>query len=235
MQITIERAIEILQQGGCVVLPTETVYGIFTSVKYGDPQQIYHIKSRDKNKPLATYMNDLPDWMSIYPHIKKYLPGPITVVYNRESFRFSNNITLMTIIDSVGPLFGTSANISGQPSISTGSAINIDAPIVNTGICTYGFETTVFDIINNQVLRPGVIPIHSNNIYLYKSENLAGTFIRKKTIFNHLMKQISTNQGRMHSFWYLVNTFGILGLDCISGNDYYTLLLNNKINELVLS
>ncbi|MBN1547034.1 MAG: threonylcarbamoyl-AMP synthase [Syntrophaceae bacterium] len=84
----IKKAAEILQQGGVIVYPTDTVYGLGCDLfnKKGI-ERIYDIKKRDRKQPLSFICADLKDISQYaqvsdfaYKVMKRLLPGPYTFV-----------------------------------------------------------------------------------------------------------------------------------------------------------
>ena len=77
---------EILSDGGAVVLPTETVYGLFA--KALDESAVYELKNRPRDKAMnlnvasyediLSYSKEQPDYLKkIYD---AFLPGPLTII-----------------------------------------------------------------------------------------------------------------------------------------------------------
>ncbi len=136
----INLAATVLRDGGIVVFPTETVYGIGASAHscFG-PHEIFDIKVRPLDKPLPwlvedddtlldTYGIDVPE----YAHnlAKAYWPGALTLVVKASdvvgrdfraddgtvALRSPDHQVVMALIQaSGGPLIATSANTSGVP------------------------------------------------------------------------------------------------------------------------
>jgi tRNA threonylcarbamoyl adenosine modification protein (Sua5/YciO/YrdC/YwlC family) len=135
----VERAARLISEGKVIALPTDTVYGLAAAAQNTQAiRQLYKIKGRDQNKPLAICVNSVK---SIYCWGKAnnlpsglldaLLPGPVTVVLERTS---SLNPELNPGITKVGiripdsefvlqlckslrtPLALTSANASNEPS-----------------------------------------------------------------------------------------------------------------------
>ncbi len=128
-----------LKKGGVVILPTDTVYGIFCSAlsKKG-VSAVYKIKGRDNKKPLQVFLSDVSsihEYAEITPaqeiQIGKMLPGPYTLILklnpsHKRTFSFLKTGTIgvrvikSDVLSSIlkemaSPLAATSANISGQP------------------------------------------------------------------------------------------------------------------------
>jgi tRNA threonylcarbamoyl adenosine modification protein (Sua5/YciO/YrdC/YwlC family) len=84
----IKKAVEILRQGGIVIYPTDTVYGLGCALsnKKGI-ERIYSIKRQNRKQPLSFICADLKDISSYaqvsdpaYKTMKHYLPGPYTFI-----------------------------------------------------------------------------------------------------------------------------------------------------------
>lgn len=85
-----QRAAKVLQAGGLVVFPTETVYGVAASVaSAGGVQRLRHVKGRPDDQPFSVHIPD-PSHVERYVDIaaqpalrrlvQKTLPGPITFI-----------------------------------------------------------------------------------------------------------------------------------------------------------
>ena len=84
----IKKVVEILNQGGVIAYPTDTVYGFGCSLfnKKGI-ERIYRIKRSEKNRPFSFICADLKD-ISLYTKVSNYayktmkrlLPGPYTFI-----------------------------------------------------------------------------------------------------------------------------------------------------------
>lgn len=84
----IRKAVEIVDAGGVIIYPTDTVYGLGCDLfnKKGI-ERIYEIKRRSKNKPLSFVCADLKDISQYayvtdfsYKIIRRLLPGPYTFI-----------------------------------------------------------------------------------------------------------------------------------------------------------
>ena len=112
-----------------VAFPTETVYGLVARVD--DPaayNRIFELKQRSAAKVLGWFV---PDWkdlarygvlMSGLPEkvAEKYCPGPVTIIAPLQGggtlgFRSPDHSFLQALLALTGPLYQTSANLSGRP------------------------------------------------------------------------------------------------------------------------
>jgi tRNA threonylcarbamoyl adenosine modification protein (Sua5/YciO/YrdC/YwlC family) len=84
----IKKAVEILRDGGVIIYPTDTVYGLGCDLynKKGI-EKIYEIKKRNKKQPFSFVCADLKDISRYarvsdyaYKTMKRLLPGPYTFI-----------------------------------------------------------------------------------------------------------------------------------------------------------
>lgn len=163
--------------GKLVVFPTETVYGIgVPASKELALEKLYHIKKRDRTKPMAYHIGDWEQLTflnvkrnPVFRYLsKKFWPGPLTLVVEAEDgqkigIRFPRSLPACTLITSAGePFIATSANRSGDPSPKTAEEAiqalggEIDF-VIDAGPCDVGMDSTVVDVTVNPplLLREG--------------------------------------------------------------------------------
>jgi L-threonylcarbamoyladenylate synthase len=89
----VARAVDVLQRGGLVALPTETVYGLAAdATNEGALRSVFAAKGRPTNHPLIVHVLDaasVPRWASDVPPaahdlIAAFWPGPLTLVLRRH-------------------------------------------------------------------------------------------------------------------------------------------------------
>ena len=131
----IKKAVEILRQGGIIIYPTDTVYGLGCDLfnKKGI-EKIYDIKKRDRKQPLSFICSDLKDISQYaqvsdyaYKVMKRLLPGPYTfilkasrlvpkiIIPKRQTtgIRVPDNPICMALIAELGhPIISTSVKDS---------------------------------------------------------------------------------------------------------------------------
>ena len=95
----IKKAKKLLNLEECVVIPTETVYGLAGNA-YSDKacKKIFKLKKRPKNNPLIVHYYDYQDlkidcilnknFIKLY---KKFCPGPITFILNLKKILVFQN------------------------------------------------------------------------------------------------------------------------------------------------
>jgi len=173
----IEKASQIISQGGIVIFPTDTVYGIGCNPYNKESvEKIYKIKSRDIMKPLPvlTYSIETAEKIVEFDQftkkiVKKFWPGPLTVILKitdkkiKESLNLENKIAIrvpnhkctLELLKKCNFLVGTSANISGDlpytdPEECLKNLENYDI-FVDGGIITSEGESTIIEIENEQI------------------------------------------------------------------------------------
>lgn len=131
----IDRAAGILTDGGFVVAPTETRYGLLTRADSPDTvRQLYLLKGRSRKAPIAAFVKDvatakkLGEFTEAADEIaSQFLPGPVTlvmkarpdapqpiVVDGRVGLRVSSSAVVQALLVRSGVLLtATSANRSG--------------------------------------------------------------------------------------------------------------------------
>ena len=128
-----------LEKGGAVVLPTETVYGLFAKALDEEAvDYVYQLKRRPRDKALnlnVASLDDILNFSKNQPHyllklVDSFLPGPLTVILESNDkvpywvnsglptvgFRMPSHPITLELIREFGPLIGPSANISGHTS-----------------------------------------------------------------------------------------------------------------------
>ena len=133
----LNNAVKILQDGGVIIYPTDTLYGLGANALNEDAVlKIQKIKKQDKNKPISVIVKDLKTARKIAcvdSKVEKTLnriwPGPITVVLRKKdivsdiltgngetvAIRIPNNKFISELMKKIDfPITATSANISGE-------------------------------------------------------------------------------------------------------------------------
>ncbi len=157
-----------LKNGKVAIIPTDTFYAVISLSE----QRIYSLKQRSISKKLINFINcDEMENIEFSQHqkqmLKKYWPGPLTVILNGKSYRVPKSNLIEQIVDYVGPIFSSSANISGLSPITTIDEVkkqfnkNIhDIIFVKDNISQSNIASTVFDLNSLKVLRVGEIGIN---------------------------------------------------------------------------
>lgn len=136
----IQKASRVVSDGGIIVFPTDTVYGVGCNpFNKKAVDKIYKIKNRPKSKPFPILVysmkeaNQIADFDSDSQRLaEKFWPGPLTLILKlkdssikksldieeKVAIRIPNNKCLLELLSTCKFLIGTSANISGQESFT---------------------------------------------------------------------------------------------------------------------
>jgi L-threonylcarbamoyladenylate synthase len=190
LQEQVMKGVKILKQGGIVAFPTDTVYGLGADAfNFKAVERIYHVKKRPKHLPFPLLLSDISqvtvvaqtvsgiDWFLA----RRFWPGGLTLILPKTAslpaylakgptvaIRIPNHPVCLALIRYLGgPMIGTSANISGEPSALTADEVKkqmgqgIDF-IIDGGKCPGGSESTIVDATSGVpvILRQGIIPQH---------------------------------------------------------------------------
>ena len=170
------RAAEIINSGGLVAFPTETVYGLGgDALNPESVKKIYSAKGRPSDNPLILHVSNINQAESlVYMNdsarklAEIFWPAPLTLVLpakniipsitrgglNTAAVRMpDNNIALALIEASKTPIAAPSANLSGRPSPTDSESVYADMNnridlILDGGRTGVGLESTVIDITN---------------------------------------------------------------------------------------
>ena len=175
-----------LAAGGAVVLPTETVYGLFAQALNQEAvERVYELKRRPRDKALNLNVASLEE---IYAFSKNqptyldqlyqaFLPGPLTIILQANDqvptwinsgmetvgFRIPNHPVTLDLIRKYGPLIGPSANLSGKASGTSFQQIMMDFQEQVSGVeddaALTGQDSTILDLSGEKalILRQGAI------------------------------------------------------------------------------
>lgn len=176
----------ILENGGAVVLPTETVYGLFAQALNEDAvNHVYQLKQRPRDKAMnlnVSNLNDIYFFSQNTPFFleklyNRFMPGPLTIILKANEkvpfwvnsgldtvgFRLPNHEQTLRLISEAGPLIGPSANISGNESGKKFSDIqaqfSVDLPGIEDDQALTGIDSTILDLSGQKarILRQGAI------------------------------------------------------------------------------
>lgn len=175
-----------LAAGGAVVLPTETVYGLFAQALNQEAvERVYELKRRPRDKALNLNVASIEE---IYAFSKNqpcyldqlyqaFLPGPLTIILQANDrvptwinsgmetvgFRIPNHPVTLDLIQKYGPLIGPSANLSGKASGTSFQQIMMDFQEEISGVeddaALTGQDSTILDLSGEKaiILRQGAI------------------------------------------------------------------------------
>lgn len=176
---SIQRAVEVLRQGGIIAFPTETVYGLGADAMNDKAVcRIFEAKKRPEFDPLIVHVASVQEAETLWSQtpesatllMKRFWPGPLTLVLPKSS-RVSDLVTsglptvavrmpkheaAFSLIKALGrPIAAPSANLFGYTSPTSASHVAEDLGeavdlILDGGPCAVGVESTVLKIEKNE-------------------------------------------------------------------------------------
>ncbi len=134
--------IKTLKNGGIVVMPTDTIYGLvccaLNEVSVG---RLYNMRKKPPYKPLIILISDIEDLKKFSINISQkqkevlgtYWPGAVSIIFDYPNddfnylthstrtitFRLPQNLELRNLLKEAGPLIAPSANLSSLPPAKT--------------------------------------------------------------------------------------------------------------------
>jgi L-threonylcarbamoyladenylate synthase len=184
----IQTALQILQSGGIVAFPTDTVYGLGALAFNNNAiESIYTAKDRPIEKAIPILIADVDDVEKVAADVpnmartfaSRFWPGPLTCIVPKKqtlpvavsatatvAIRIPDHHDTRALLRAAGPMAVTSANISGQPSPSTAHEVydqlNGRIPLILDGGKTKGgIPSTLVDCTGEKpvILREGPISL----------------------------------------------------------------------------
>ncbi|MDO8535837.1 MAG: L-threonylcarbamoyladenylate synthase [Candidatus Omnitrophota bacterium] len=175
----IAAAAKVIREGGLVIFPTETVYGIAVNILDRKAvARLCGVKARPDGKPFTVHISDpktIRDMgceisVTAEKLISKFWPGPLTIILKSQDgrkigFRMPANKIALELIKASGvPVAAPSANLSGKPAPVTAEEAVLDLEgkidmVIDGGKTKVGLESTVVDLTDTpfKVLRQGAI------------------------------------------------------------------------------
>ena len=184
----IQAALKILQNGGIVAFPTDTVYGL-GALAFNNTaiESIYKAKNRPIEKAIPILIGDLSDFEKVADDIpnmalrfaSRFWPGPLTCIVPKKqtlplavsatstvAVRIPDHVDARALLRAAGPMAVTSANISGGKNPSTAwevyDQLNGRIPLILDGGTTQGgIPSTLVDCTGELpvILREGPITL----------------------------------------------------------------------------
>ena len=177
--------LESIRNGGVVIFPTDTVYGIGCDPYNKEAvDRVYTIKKRNKTKgvPILGYSKDDLEKIVVFNEItkkiaKKFWPGQLTIVLplkdkklkesmcvtDKIAVRVPDNKCILSLLKQCKLIIGTSANLSTknsfvEPELCAKSITGYDIFLDGGTLESLG-ESTIIEIVNKEIkiLRKGVI------------------------------------------------------------------------------
>ena len=191
----INSLVDILNDEGIAVIPTDTVYGLVGDATSENViKKVFEIKQRENTKPLLILISNF-DMLKKYVKnispleleiINKFWPGPLTIIFQNKknlsdlltankseiAIRIPNDERLLDLINKLDkPIIATSANIAHKKTIT--SIDLLEDKIKNNVDYIYdgGFlednPSTIIKVIDNKVIivRDGIISKDIKNYF----------------------------------------------------------------------
>ncbi len=172
-------AAEVIQAGGVIVYPTETVYGIGSNAWDGTAiAKIRALKRRTDQKPILVIVGSREQLVSVVDGISPlaercmdaFWPGPLTLVFKASNrvpdllsrgtgtigVRIPSSPVCLRLLELAGcPLTSTSANLSGMPPLLSVQEIRKAIPlgidlVLDAGSLPPSEPSTVLDVTGDQ-------------------------------------------------------------------------------------
>ena len=174
-QESIVRSVPILNEGGVIAIPTDTLYALSASAFNDDGiNKVFGIKHRPLNMPVPLFIGELEDlnyYCSDIPELawklgETFWPGGLSIVLNKNisipdtvtgskgsvALRIPNHPIPRHLVKLLkAPLTGTSANISGNPPCTKASEVReqlgktVDL-IIDGGQLNMNLPSTIIDL-----------------------------------------------------------------------------------------
>jgi len=174
----IDKVVQVLDQGGLIIYPTDTFYGIGCDLfQKKSIQRIYQLKRRPLTKPFSFVCANLKD-ISLYAQVsnhayrimKRSLPGPYTFILEGTrlvpklmlkkrktvGIRVPNNQICLSIVKNLGrPIVSTSVPLE-EPSVIHDTYSSLVEMVIDGGVISYE-PSTVVSLIDDraEVIREG--------------------------------------------------------------------------------
>jgi len=174
----IDKVVQVLDQGGLIIYPTDTFYGIGCDLfQKKSIQRIYQLKRRPLTKPFSFVCANLKD-ISLYAQVsnhayrimKRSLPGPYTFILEGTrlvpklmltrrrtvGIRVPNNKICLSIVKNLGrPIISTSVPLD-EPSVIHDTYPSLVEMVIDGGVISYE-PSTVVSLIDDraEVIREG--------------------------------------------------------------------------------
>lgn len=178
----IARAADLLSRSAIVAIPTDTVYGVAIAGSRPDRLgALFELKRRPLDRRIPILVTGVAQVLGAgwavdgraHRLVEQFWPGALTLVLpsadgsTTQAFRSPDSTVALELIRASGPLFATSANVSGEPDTLSGDDVLIAfatqqdelAAVVDGGPVPGGVASTVIDLSASpaRILREGPI------------------------------------------------------------------------------
>ncbi len=147
---------------------TDTVVGIGGPMNKNTESEIFLLKKRERKKPLLVMVpsiekaREFKGWNSNAEGLaQEFWPGQLTIVLDSVGIRIPNSKELIDLMEKIGPIYVTSANKSGKPTLSLEEA-KVEFPEIKTYYSkTKGTNvaSTIIRAKDLKIIRQGIIEL----------------------------------------------------------------------------
>jgi L-threonylcarbamoyladenylate synthase len=182
----LSHAVDVLQHGGLVAFPTDTVYGL-AALPFNNEyvEGLFSAKGRNNTRAIAILIGNFTDLEKVVDHFDeladrlahRFWPGPLTLVVKKRlnlpkvlsvdntiGVRMPDHPLALALLRKIGPLAVSSANISGKENTNTADEVMRQLNgrvhlILDGGRTSGGVPSTVVDCTSPSlnILRQGPI------------------------------------------------------------------------------
>jgi L-threonylcarbamoyladenylate synthase len=195
-ETAIEAAARAVQQGGLVILPTDTVYGVGADAfDHAAVQALLDAKGRGREMPPPVLVSAVTTLEALASGVPAYVealtgqfwPGPLTLVCTQQpsltwdlgetrgtvAVRMPDHEVALALLERTGPLAVSSANLTGQPAATDAEAAaamlgdHVEV-VLDGGTSPQGEASTILDVrsATPRLLRLGALSVEALNAVL---------------------------------------------------------------------
>ena len=191
---TIQLASRSLQNGGVIVMPTDTVYGLAALAEDESAvKKIFKIKNRPKTMPLIIFVRSLEEAKKIAEFneldiilAKNFWPGPLTLILNKKKkkiynvdkrlskigIRIPRNKAMLSLLNNIKkPLATTSANLHKEKNERSIKNLKI--------LLSKDLKTAIFSNEKMTFKESTLVATYANEVKILRHGQLNKSQIRK--------------------------------------------------------
>lgn len=236
----INEIVSILNQGGIVALPTDTVYGLAIKASHLEAiSKLAKVKNRPESKPfilMVSAKSQIGEYASLKRRdqklIKRWMPGAMTFIFNRKNtepgdgnatvaIRMPDDPWLINIIRKTGPLYVPGANLSGEKvALSTEEVMSMFSGKIDAIVDGFSGEvkSTIIDATGGKLMliREGPIGLNEVETSISEGGKMKIAVAADHGGFTHkeLLKE------KLIEWGYEVEDFGTQGEDSVDYSDF---------------
>lgn len=171
---SLKNATRILKNGGILVFPTDTVYGIGCLLNEKAIKRLYQIKERPLTQPTAVLMNSKDIPLLLQKEYKKYPPGQVTIITYQNNYkikfpkillkddkigiRVPDDPWLQALLKITGPIVASSANRKGERTPIKFSELDLKLLekvdlVIKTNKVSINLPSTIYDLKEDKIIR----------------------------------------------------------------------------------